>query len=128
MPARAGTWHAILQIERLRDGSPSVSAEGESEGETEIEAEGTTRGIRYSFSVHSFTNIRMKAHLSQNHLEPGATLAISARLTEYGLPVSHRAKVHADLEQPDGNRVTRTLSETEPGQFQATATATVPGV
>lgn len=44
----------------------------------------------------SFTNIRMKARLAQNHLEPGATLAISATLTEYGLPVSRRSKVVLD--------------------------------
>ncbi|RKK66396.1 hypothetical protein BFJ69_g15447 [Fusarium oxysporum] len=129
-PARAGTWHAILQVkgdsEGPRDEPSRVSAEGESENESARAS--ASRGIRYSFTVQSFTNIRMKARLAQNHLEPGATLAISATLTEYGLPVSHRAKVQADLEQPDGSRETRTMSETEPGQFLVNTTATVPGV
>ena len=129
-PARAGTWHAVLQVnddgEGPRDEPSVVSAEGE--GESKSARASASRGIRYSFSVQSFTNIRMKARLEQNHLEPGATLAISATLTEYGLPVSHRARVGAVVEQPDGSRMAHTMSEVEPGRFLATATASVPGV
>lgn len=91
-PDRAGTWHAILQVKGDSEGPRDEPSRVSAEGESESASASASRGIRYSFSVQSFTNIRIKARLAQNHLEPGATLVISATLTEYGLPVSHRAR------------------------------------
>jgi Mg-chelatase subunit ChlD len=110
-PARAGTWYAILELPGKAAGRDNVSG-----------------GIRYSFSAHAFTNIRMDARLSQNSLQPGASVTITATLTEYGLPVDHRASVSAELELPDNTLTTLALPETSPGRFQATMTATIPGV
>lgn len=109
-PARAGTWYAILEI-------PQIEAR-----------ESTGGGIRYSFSAQTFTNIRMDARLSQNSLQPGASITISATLTEYGIPVEHRASVRAELELPDNTRSTLALSEADSGHFQVSTTAIVPGV
>lgn len=113
-PARAGTWHAILDVAGKRGGdNASANVQG---------------GIRYSFSAHAFTNIRMDARLSQNSLQPGAILTISAALTEYGLPVDHRASVSAEVELPDHSLTTLALTETEPGRFQGASTAAIVGV
>ncbi|KAJ5462121.1 common central of tyrosinase domain-containing protein [Penicillium desertorum] len=121
--AREGTWYAILQRSDGGDDGP-----GDEQPHVAAASASTGPGVRFNFSVQSFTNIRMNAHLSQNHFEPGSTLTISATLKEYGLPVSQRAKVRADLERPDGIRATLTLSETDAGHFQATTTASVLGV
>jgi hypothetical protein len=113
-PARAGTWHAILDVPGRRGGDNA--------------ARNVRGGIRYSFSAHAFTNIRMDARLSQNSLQPGASLTISATLTEYGLPVDHRAGVRAEVELPDHSLTALPLMETEPGRFQIATTATIAGV
>jgi hypothetical protein len=110
-PARAGTWFAVLELPDKQGGRDRVR-----------------RGIRYSFSAQAFTNIRMDARLSQNSLQPGATVTISATLTEYGLPVDHRAGVQAEIELPDSTRLALALAETNPGRFQGSIIATVPGV
>jgi hypothetical protein len=115
-PARAGTWYAILELAGGK-GGPDVVANQRG-----------GRGIRYSFTAQAFTNIRMDARLSQNSLQPGASLTISATLTEYGIPVAHRATVRAELELPDNTRVTLALSEADPGRFQVSTTAILPGV
>ncbi len=116
-PARVGTWYAILEMAHRRKGA---SREGANVG---IEG-----GIRYCFSAQSFTNLRMEARLSQNSLQPGASITISAALTEYGIPVDHRASVRAYMELPDTTQVTLALTEGEPGRFQVSTTAVMAGV
>jgi hypothetical protein len=115
-PARAGTWHAILEMPGGK--GASTRAANDRGG----------RGIRYSFTAQSFTNIRMDARLSQSSLQPGASLTISATLTEYGVPVEHRANVRAEVELPDNTRQTLALSEGAPGRFQVSTTTVLAGV
>jgi len=43
------------------------------------------------------SNLRMESSLSQSGRTPGSTLTLRARLTEYGVPVDHRASIHARL-------------------------------
>jgi hypothetical protein len=113
-PARAGTWHAILAAPGKRGGDNAAA--------------NARAGIRYSFSAQAFTNIRMDARLSQNSLQPGARLTISATLTEYGLPVNHRADVRAEVDLPDHSLSVLALTETAPGRFEVGATASIAGV
>ncbi len=70
----------------------------------------------------------MHARVHQSSFEPGAELTLRARLTEYGLPVSHRATVRAELVRPDESMATLTLSEEDPGVFEATIAAAATGV
>ncbi|UCG47887.1 MAG: VWA domain-containing protein [Phycisphaerales bacterium] len=85
-------------------------------------------GMRYSLSVHAYSNIRMKARILQSGNEPGARLTPRVQLTEYGLPVERRAKIVCDLERPDKTFVTLELSEVEPGVFQTETQAIMSGV
>lgn len=116
-PAQQGTWYAILQYrgKRGRKGDATTPA-----------AQGDP--IRYSFTAHSFTNLRMKASSTQDSLEPGATATITAALTEYGVPVAGRATVVAEIQRPDGSATVLPLPENEDGRFQANLSATMPGV
>jgi hypothetical protein len=113
-PARQGTWHAILEFDAKQSPREAAAIAG--------------HGIRYSFTAQSFTNLRMDARLSQNSLQPGANLTISATLTEYGIPVARRAGVRAEVERPDNTRATLSLSEVDPGHFEINTTAVVSGV
>jgi hypothetical protein len=114
-PADSGVWHAILEYSGDKPSSRGVATRG-------------GRGIRYSFSAQAFSNLRMDAKLSQNSLEPGAHITITAALTEYGIPVEHRAGLRAEVELPDQSNVTLTLTEVGPGRFQTDTTATIAGV
>src|SRR5262249_5399218 len=48
--------------------------------------------------------------------------------TQYGLPIEHSAKVHADLEYPDGSHGLVAFAESEPGVFTAALTAQQAGL
>jgi hypothetical protein len=46
----------------------------------------------------------MTASVSQNSLQPGALMTVRALLSEYGVPVSHRAAVAATVPSSDSSR------------------------
>ena len=70
----------------------------------------------------------MRAGLSQDSLQPGATLTVRAALTEYGVPIDHRATMGATLERPDGSRATIAIPQIEAGIFEASTKASMQGV
>lgn len=84
-------------------------------------------GARYSVNIHAYSNLRMGTRLDQNSMAPGATMTIRAALTEYGLPVEHRATVGAELRRPDTTTATLVLSEVEPGIFAVSTLASMAG-
>lgn len=123
-PAQAGTWYALLEVDEKiyqRYARASEQTFGTLVGRF-------AHGIRYNVSAHAFSNLRMHAELSQNSLQPGATLTVRAALSEYGIPVDHRAIVLAKLERPDNSQATIALAEIEPGIFEATIPAAMQGV
>jgi hypothetical protein len=70
----------------------------------------------------------MQARLSQSGMVPGSDLFVGATLSEYGIPVAHRASVHADVERPDGVTSSLTLGEVQDGVFETTVAAQIEGV
>ena len=113
--ARAGTWYALLQ---WGEQAPNIRGSAVAE-----------KGrIRYSLNVHSFSNLRMEARVSQNSLQPGAVMTVRALLSEYGVPVSHRAYTMAEVEAPDGSSTSLAMPEGTPGAFEGSLTATQTGV
>jgi hypothetical protein len=123
-PAQEGTWYALLQVDneifrRLAHGSDLTFAAG---------AARMVHGVRYDLNVSAYSNLRMEAGVSQNSLQPGATLTLHAALSEYGIPVDHRASVRAEVERPDNSLTTLTLAEIEPGIFEASTLAGIQGV
>jgi hypothetical protein len=115
--AQAGTWHVLLDYDR---GKPRHG--------DQVGATGAGSRVRYSVSAHAFSNLRMRARVSQGSLEPGARMTLRATLVEYGVPVEHRATVEAMLERPDGSSTTISLAEVEPGGFEASLVAPEAGV
>jgi len=122
----AGTWHAVLEVDRnlfkrfLGDREKSNDQVGL--------ASLQSKGAKYCVSVHSFSNLRMNATISQNGFVPGSTLFLRAALTEYSVPVEHRATVTADLEYPDKTRAVIKLTEDGPGVFGASVVAAQAGI
>jgi hypothetical protein len=70
----------------------------------------------------------MDAKVTQTAITAGAALTIRAYLSEYGVPVDHRAAVHALIERPDGTQTATTLTEIDEGVFETQHTTTVEGV
>ena len=116
-----GTWHAILSSRRRVPGRGIDTA-------TPAATQQNAHGVRYSLMVHSYSNLRMRARLTQTSNEPGAWLNVRALLTEYGLPVNRRALVRAELLRPDLSTVILVLNEVQPGLFEASVQATSTGV
>jgi hypothetical protein len=84
--------------------------------------------VRYNLSAQAFSNLRLRAELAQESLQPGSTLTVRAALSEYGIPVNHRATVYAAIERPDNSQTTIAFAEIEPGIFEATTRANLQGV
>ncbi len=70
----------------------------------------------------------MRVALAQTSYESGAVMTLRTVLSEYDLPVDHRATVQAMLERPDRTTAALTLAEIEPGVFETTLTASLPGI
>jgi len=123
-PAQAGTWYALLELdEKIFSRYAQVAA-----ATGAARAGAFVNGIRYNLSAQSFSNLRLRAQLSQNSLQPGAILTVRAALSEYGVPVDHRASVYAAVERPDGSQATIAFTEIEPGLFEAATRAGIQGV
>lgn len=123
-PAQAGTWYALLELDEkifrrylhAKDQNfAAVSAR-------------LVHGVRYNLSVQSYSNLRLQASVSQGSFEPGASLTVRVGLTEFGIPVDHRAAVRAEVERPDSSQMTLALAEDEPGSFEASLQANLQGV
>ena len=122
---QAGTWNAILEIDQvlykrtlsyLSDRDPAAAANLRG------------KGARYCLSVHSFSNLRMTAAVTQNSYVPGSTFTLRVTLKEYNLSVERRAKVRAELEYPDHTHGVLSLAEIQPGIFEIAMVANMPGI
>lgn len=120
--AQAGRWYARLAIDDRRLTQFSTFEQPASAFASAV------HGMRFSFTVQAYSNLRMRALLAQTSNEPGATLTVRAVLTEYGLPVASRALCGAELTRPDGTSATLGMPEIEPGVFERTVTASLPGI
>jgi hypothetical protein len=122
--AHAGRWYARLVIDNKRYGTHLSSLAGN----PALSATSSVHGILYNLNVHVYSNLRMRATLSQTSNEPGATITVRAVLTEYGIPVAGRANCRAELTRPDNTRSTLAMSEVEAGVFEIAIVASVSGI
>ncbi|MGB2713048.1 MAG: lysyl oxidase family protein [Vicinamibacterales bacterium] len=119
-----GTWNAVLMLDPQGYKRYLASLEHDQKAVGFVQ----THGVRYSLSVHSLSSLKLEARLIQTSNTPGAVVTIRAILTEYGVPVDHRATVRAEVERPDHTSVVLNLMEIEPGVFEVSFPATLSGV
>ena len=122
--SHTGMWRAQLTL----DGAGYKHYLSSLDRERETRANVLAHGLRYSLSVHSLSCLRMDARVLQSTNEPGATVTVRAVLTEYGLPVDHRAKTRVEIERPDHTQAQLPMSEIEPGVFEAKFLAVLSGI
>ncbi|MDX6227178.1 MAG: hypothetical protein QOI76_568 [Frankiales bacterium] len=126
--AQAGTWHAILEIDgpEWKKALAGLRRQDKAQGNDAF-ARASANGARYSLNVYASSNLRLSAGLSQPSVEPGTSATITATLTEYGLPVEHRAHVVAHANGPTGPQ-TISLTEGSSGLFSGQLPTPLPGV
>lgn len=108
--AHVGTWHALIGMSGKYPG-------------TSIHGFNAAGSARYSLSVHSYSNLRMRASLTQSSNEPGATVFVTAALTEYAQPMTSPVAVRAEIRRPnDTSTVIALVADGEEyvGSFVAT--------
>ena len=122
-PAHAGTWYAVLDIDK-RAYKKWISQDRDDPRIRDLRA----NGAAYCVSVHALSNLRMRTSLTQSGFRPGSMLQLRAVLSEYGLPVEGRAKVEAHVTYPDGLQTTLGMVEAGGGVFDLTLAANLAGI
>ncbi len=87
-----------------------------------------THGLRYAVTVHAYSSLRLRVSLAQSSYEPGATLTLSAVLTEHSIPLESGAAVVAELTRPDNTSTTLNLAGVDKGIYEATLSASLSGI
>ncbi len=123
---QAGVWYAVLAVNPGEFKRALTSMRGHKD--QQFLQSFTAHGARYSVAVYTYSNLRMTARVEQTGFEPGATLTFQAALTEYGIPVEHRAQAHVELTRPGGSLISVPMAEGQPGFFEGTTNATLSGV
>jgi hypothetical protein len=121
--AHAGRWYARLSIEERNFKRYLASIERNPKLYKFV----LSHGIAYSFNVQAYSNLRMEGRVVQSSNEPGGIITVRARLTEYGVPVTGRARCRIELTRADQSTASLTMSEIDPGIFQVAVVAAIPG-
>jgi hypothetical protein len=121
--AHAGRWYARLVVDQR-----SIGALLSVRRPLPVAAASAPHGILYNLNVHAYSNLRMRATLSQTGNEPGATITVRAVLTEYGLPLAGRANCRAELTHPDNTTSTLGMFEVQAGVFETAIVASASGI
>lgn len=95
-----------------------------------LAASAAARGsaLPYSLVVHAYSDVHLGVEVGQSGFEPGATVALTATVTQSGLPAEPDTAVWAELARPDGSTSHLDLGQTEGSRFEATLVATSPGI
>jgi hypothetical protein len=112
-PNGAGPWRARLEVDRRRLREYAATLANDPKALEQL----NTHGLRWAMEIHARSSLRMKVQIHQKGIDPGAVMHLSARLSEYGIPVEDRAKVRAELNGPGGQGMVE-LKETAPGLFE----------
>ena len=119
-----GKWHAVLKI-NPKHFKRYLNSLDKYPNTYEITKK---HGIQYTLLVHAYSNLRMKATLSQNSHELGANMHLRVALSEYGVPIKKSASVKAQLTYPDNTSTTVYFNKTEQGIYEVDLKANASGI
>lgn len=86
------------------------------------------RALTYTAVVHARSNLDFTASAAQSTFAPGAHVALSSSLDEYGVPFSGTARVWTETTAPDGTSSSTTLTPFGAGAYVGALVASKPGV
>jgi von Willebrand factor type A domain len=139
-PQQAGTWEALLSIGKPNRTGPAGGNQQPAPGarlQSSVsnafqEQYGTTardlRTLPYSLVVHSYSDLSLRASISQAGYQPGATVKLHATVSMAGMPAVHGIACWVEIKRPDLIQVIVNLVADSSGQFNASFTTSLPGV
>ncbi|MBL4730223.1 MAG: S8 family serine peptidase [Sulfurimonas sp.] len=119
-----GKWHAVLKVNTGYFKEYLASLDKYSHRYETAKK----HGVQYTLLVHAYSNLRMKATLSQNSHEIGANIHLRVVLSEYGVSIRKSASVKAELTYPDNSSSTIYFNKIEQGIYEADCIADLSGV
>ena len=120
---QSGKWHAILQVDRDK-----VKKYYSNRKDYKEYSKFITHGIPYTLLVHSYSNLKMIATISQNSYEVGAKLNLKVAFTEYSIPLSKKVSVKAYLKNPDGSTEILNFVEDSNGKYSTQVKTNLSGI
>lgn len=125
----AGTWHALLTIDRRAVSGSSTSLSHAAERPPVALLAELQKGLLpYSLLVHASSNMQFRATVVQTSGKPGAEVKVVGELIEYDQPLRGRAEVLAQITRPSGHVDKLSLRPTGTGRFEGSFTTVEPGV
>jgi hypothetical protein len=123
----AGTWRAHLKADRRR--LRALIARLKKQKDTAVLSRLQAHGIPFTLTVQARSSLHFRVALAQSSRQPGSSAAITATLTESGIPLGpSRATVQADVVAPGAAATTVALTETGDGVYQRTIATPASGV
>lgn len=122
--AHAGRWHVRLTVNDIIFRRYLASLGNFPAQHARV----ASRGILYSVSVQAYSNLRMRARLTQTGNEPGAIVTVRSLLSEYGVPLASAAACHVELTRPDLTQALLPMTQVDTGVFEVSLAAPSPGI
>ncbi|MCE6992660.1 VWA domain-containing protein [Dyadobacter sp. CY323] len=123
-PEKEGKWNAVLTINRKYNSKHGFDKYANRSYSAATADQGK---VPYSLLVHSYSNLKMKTQVVQEHYEPGALLTINVSLTQFGIPLNKPCKVTAYITLPDHSTETLILTNAGTGKYSGKRIADQPG-
>ncbi|SUS05695.1 conserved hypothetical protein [uncultured Defluviicoccus sp.] len=124
--SHAGIWTAVLRLEKLEEIRKHL--QDDRLPPEAVVALMERKSLPYSFLAHATSNLDFRATARQDGMKPGAMIALSATLTEYGIPLESEARVWAEMVWPDGSTAPLKFTRTAPGRYEADLRAKAAGL
>jgi hypothetical protein len=122
----AGTWRAHLKVNRRR--LRTWLAQLEKLKNTAALTRLRSHGVPFTLTVQARSSLRLAVAVDQPSRRPGSVAAITATLTESGIPLGGRATLHADVVAPDATSSIQLLAEIDEGVYRGTVDTLTSGV
>lgn len=115
-----GQWQAVLTLRSPDEVIEEIRAMEDREAAQELMRrlrEALQKSVPYNLSVHTFSNLRLDAQLTQTSREPGGTASLLASLFEYDVPLRTAASVWATVSGPGFSGVTAGFTDLGDGTY-----------
>lgn len=125
-----GTWVAVLALRTIDEVIAEIREMKDRKAAERIIKRLRALGdkpVPYNVSVHTYSNLRLDAHLRQDSREPGGTALLTASVWEYDIPLAPTASVWATVSEPGGGTATALFAPAGTGQYELTWPLNRPG-
>jgi hypothetical protein len=121
---QVGQWHVVLKINEDKYKKYTQKDDKRNFHGNSL----AKNGARYSVQINTRSNLKMTVRVDQSDFTPGSVVKLKTVLTEYGIPIAHRAACVAEVTSPDGSRFDVPMTELVAGEFEAAFNTSLVGI